>query len=44
VFKSRNHVPTVRALAERAGWRETKQGWLCESCKREEPAEEKEKP
>ena len=35
-FTSSTRTPTVRTLAERAGWRETVRGWICERCKREE--------
>lgn len=36
-FVSKDSKVSVRKVAEKAGWRERKAGWICPSCRLEEP-------
>lgn len=38
-FVTKQKTPTVRTLAQRAGWNERKGGWICQDCRMGEPSE-----
>lgn len=40
-FYNHKKTPAVDTIVQRAGWRKTIRGWLCPSCRMDEPKERK---